>query len=123
MADEITVSIDVQLINGNVRTRRGQGRNQQIDQTTADFVCGKVATSTSEGSFSISGMTKPGIMHIRNLSDTASENILIGTSTGQYDQQYNPGEEFAFRLNDAATTIYHKSDLGTPEFEYLILED
>ena len=122
MADEIRVPVQLALRNSAWETSRLL-TGQKVTQNAAGWVSGTVATSTSEGNFSISGMTKPGWAYFKNLSITATENILIGTSTGQYDLQLNPDEGCAVRLNDATTTIYHKSDAGTPDLEYLILED
>lgn len=122
MADEIKVPLQMAVNNAAFETARILS-GQKITQNTAGWSSGTVATSTTEGSFSISGMTKPGVAYFKNLSVTAAENILVGTSTGQYDIQVNADEGFVVRLNDATTTIYHKSDSGTPSLEYLILED
>lgn len=122
MADEIRLPLQMAVDNSGFQTTRVLS-GQKMTQNAAGWVSGTVATSTSEGSVSISSMTKPGIAYFKNLSVTATENILVGTSTGQYDIQLNPDEGFAVRLNDATTTIYHKSDAGTPDLEYLILED
>lgn len=122
MADEIRLPLQLAVDNSGFQTTRVLS-GQKMTQNAAGWVSGTVATSTSEGSVSISSMTKPGVAYFKNLSVTATENILVGTSTGQYDIQLNPDEGFAVRLNDATTTIYHKSDAGTPDLEYLILED
>jgi len=122
MADEIRLPLQMAVDNSGFQTTRVLS-GQKMTQNAAGWVSGTVATSTSEGSVSISSMTKPGIAYFKNLSVTATENILVGTSTGQYDIQLNPDEGFAVRLNDATATIYHKSDAGTPDLEYLILED
>ncbi len=122
MADEILAPVQLSVDNAAFQTMRVIN-GQRITQNIAGFVAGTVTTSTTEGSVSISSMTKSGVAYFKNLSSTATENILVGTSTGQYDIQINPDEAFAVRLNDATTTLYYKSDAGTPSLEYLILED
>jgi hypothetical protein len=124
MADEIRLPIQFAVNNAGFETTRvisGQSITQNL--SGGGWVSGTVATSTGEGSISLSGMTKPGIAYFKNLSVTASENILLGTSTGQYDIQLNPDEAFVVRLNDGTASVFHKSDAGTPDLEYLILED
>jgi len=122
MADEIRTPVQLAVDNNGYETARVVSA-QKMTQTNTGWVSGTVATSTSQGSISLGGMTKPGIAYFKNLSVTASENILLGTSTGQYDIQLNPDEAFVVRLNDGTASVFHKSDAGTPYLEYLILED
>jgi hypothetical protein len=122
MADEIRLPIQFAVNNAGFETTRVIS-GQSITQTTGGWLSGTQSTSTSQSSFSVGGLTKPGVAYFKNLSIAAGENVLIGTSTGQYDIQLNPDEAFVVRLNDATATIFYKSDAGTPSFEYLILED
>jgi hypothetical protein len=122
MADEIRLPVQLAVDKSGYETARVISA-QKITQTNGGWLSGTQATTTSQSSFSVGGLTKPGVAYFKNLSITAGENVLIGTSTGQYDIQLNPDEAFAVRLNDATATIYFKSDAGTPSFEYLILED
>jgi hypothetical protein len=119
-ADVITFTVDIALANGNVATTR-EARRQLIDQTTADYIVGDVSTTTGEASFSISAMTNPGLMYVKNIDPTNS--IKIGFATGNLHLLWKAGEAFVVRIEPAAVSVFHQASAGTPKFEYLILED
>ena len=59
MADEIRLPLQMAVDNSGFQTTRVLS-GQKMTQNAAGWVSGTVATSTSEGSVSISSMTKPG---------------------------------------------------------------
>jgi len=123
MASEITVSLTLSFTKG-AKSETLQDLAAKFDMAGTDFVKATMVTATTPGAaIPQAGVGTPGWFFATNNSTTAGENIKI---TPEADGSspcilLEPGESCCCRL--AATAPYAFSATGTPELEYMIIED
>ena len=106
MADEITVRVDLQVVNGNMRDVFNIG-SQSIDQAAVGGPTpGYFTLGTSEETIAFGELATKGWVVIQNLD--ATNFITWGGSTGVYCGKLLPGEACAFRMNN--TSLYMIAD-------------
>jgi hypothetical protein len=106
MADEITVKIEVQVVNGNMRDIFNIG-SQSIDQAAVGGPTpGYFTLGTSEETIAFGELSTKGWCVIQNLD--ATNFIRFGFSTGVYGGKLLAGEACAFRLN--TTSLFMIAD-------------
>lgn len=124
MANELSVKITADLINGNLRERFAPGGGSlQVTQTTALAFGGTFALSTTEEVLSAGDVGTLGYMFLQNLDGTNS--ILYGPESAGALVAFGklkPGEAAVIRLQ-TGITIRAKSSAGTPTLFYKILND
>ena len=104
MADEITLVVDLDLVNGNVEHDFSPS-SISIDQATARFVDTVLDIGTSEETISFGDISAKGMVVLQNLDSTNYINYGPD-STGMVTLgRLNAGEVAAFRIDNAATLI------------------
>jgi hypothetical protein len=117
MADEITLSFQMNLVNGSLKSSHSSG-SLTIDQTTAKLVSNVQTIGTVEEALDLGDITTPGIGIFVNLDSTNF--IELGLS-GQMFVRINAGEQYPFRVT--TTAPYAKADTANVELFYILLED
>ena len=102
MADEITLIVDLDLVNGVVEHDFSPNRIS-IDQSTARFVDTVLDIGTSAETISFGDIATKGVVILQNLDST--NYVTYGPdSTGQVTLgRLNAGEIAVFRIDDSAT--------------------
>lgn len=120
MANEITVTAGLRVLNGNLDFRRDFG-TKTFDQ---DAVGGPTPTyltiGTSEESEAFSELGTVGWLLMENLDDT--NYVEWGFATGVYGGRLEPGEPALFRLNPS-TTLYLRANTAACKCVLYALED
>lgn len=98
-------------------------QGEKFDVTGNDYIARTQVLSTSEEALDLGEITTPGMCMFRNNSTTTGENISIRPATGAANMiKLLPGEEAGpFRLE--ATAPFAIAAAGTPELEYVIIEE
>ena len=102
MADEITLIVDLDLVNGVVE-HDFSPNSISIDQSTARFVDTVLDIGTSAETISFGDIATKGVVILQNLDST--NYVTYGPdSTGQVTLgRLNAGEIAVFRIDDSAT--------------------
>lgn len=121
MANEISVSVQVSVSNGNLVKSLGPNRGTlTIDQTTQGGPSpGYVSVGTSEESISLAELGTVGWAVLTNLDST--NYVEWGFSTGVYGGRLNAGESAALRLNPS-TSLYMKANTAACKCLVEVLE-
>jgi hypothetical protein len=107
MADEITITTGLSLINGSLRADR-KATSTRFDQTTArGGGPGTVDVGTSEGAIDF-GDIVPGWVEMINLDP--DNFVQVGFSTGVYGFRLPPAGGAAVFYLESAATVYAKAD-------------
>lgn len=110
MANEITVTTGLSLLNGSLNVSR-QATATRFDQTTArGGGPGTVDVGTTEESIDF-GDTVPGFVELKNLDDTNF--VQVGFSTGVYGFRLLAGGGPALFYLESGATLYVKADTAT----------
>ena len=109
MANEITVTTELRLANGNL-ILNGEQSSKTFDQVTARGGSFTVDVGTSEETITL-GDLAPGWMRLTNLDGTNF--VEVGFSTGVYGIRLSKSKGVALFERKAATTIYIKADTAT----------
>ena len=130
MANEISISMSMQVANGYLQHQQVPGT---ISVTMSGTKCagGAQALSTSHEAIGLNELTTAdvGWSYFRNTSTVLGEDVAIGILQGGVFYPLvglKPGEVAMFRLNtDVATAQapYAKAAAGTPVLQYWIAED
>lgn len=82
-----------------------------------------ISVTTVEKELQInSAIAVPGLMYVRNYSDTIGQYAEIGYLTGATSHRVYNGEVGLIPLNPAERSIFVRSSSGTLKFEYEITE-
>jgi len=117
MANEITVTFQTLLNNGNLSDNHSSG-SIAIDQATAKLVRNVQSIGTSEEALVLGDIVTPGCCVFVNLDDTNF--VEIGVS-GSMFLKLKPGEQSLCRLTTVAP--YAVADTANVELFYIIYED
>jgi hypothetical protein len=106
MANEITITASIQVVNGNLRDSFSVG-SKAVDQAAVGGPTpGYVTIGTSEETVTFGELGTKGYCVVQNLSTTNF--IEWGFSTGVYGGKLLAGEVALFRLN--STSLFLKAD-------------
>lgn len=105
MANEITLKVELQVVNGSMRDVFNIG-SQSINQAAVGGPTpGYFTLGTSEEVIAFGELSTKGVCVMQNLDDT--NYVEWGFSTGVYGGKILPGEAYGIRLN--ATSLYMKA--------------
>ena len=122
MANEITLTTNINAINGLVRTTRQLG-NISIDQIAQGKVEAVQAISMIASPLDLATLSNTGICLMRKIDDTDTIEVgVVLSSAGSFIPfiSLKPGESFAGRL--ATSAPYAKASANTPLLDYTIME-
>ena len=121
MADEITLIVDLDLVNSNVEHDFSPS-SISIDQATARFVDTVLDIGTSEETISFGDISAKGMVVLQNLDST--NYITAGPdSTGQVTLlRVNAGEVACFRMDNSAT-LKATADTATCKLRVILYEN
>lgn len=119
MADEITTTLKVNLVNDILRFDFNSTK-LMLDQTTQGIFDSVRSIATSETSVALTGITTPGIAIIWNLD--ATNFCEFGTTTADYPIKLRPkGIPNIIDLNASKTTLYLKADTAATLVRIVVL--
>jgi len=101
MANEITVTFSMRVVNGSMTEVIQPGSVSITQAAVGGPTPGYVTVGTSEESNSFSELSTLGLLYMQNLDTT--NYVEWGYSTGVYGGRLNPGEPNFIRLNPGAT--------------------
>jgi hypothetical protein len=121
MADEITLIVDLDLVNGVVE-HDFSPNSISIDQSTARFVDTVLDIGTSAETISFGDIATKGVVILQNLDST--NYVTYGPdSTGQVTLgRLNAGEIAVFRIDDSAT-LKATADTATCKVRFIAYEN
>lgn len=122
MANEITSSFSVQLINGFLRLDFKPSKIQTT-QTTSGLFDSVRSIATTETSVALTGITTPKVAIIWNLD--ATNFCELGTTTADYSIKLFPtgtGLPNIITLNATKTTLYLKANTAATKVRIIVLE-
>lgn len=122
MANEITVTTSLSVLNGNYSQTFSPG-TVQITQNTQLAHGGIVSVGTSEENLSVGDVSVPGVLALRNL-DSANY-VTYGPTTGGSMYAFGKikaGETQILRLS-TATTLRWIADTAPVKVQVLLLND
>ena len=122
MANEITTSISLQLINSFLRLDFKPAKIQTT-QTTAGLFDSVRSIATTETTVSLTGITTPKVAVIWNLD--ATNYVEFGTTTTDYPIKLFPtgtGIPNIITLNATKTTLYLKANTAACKVRIIVLE-
>lgn len=118
MANEITVTTSVAVVNGSVSESLSDSATT-FDQTGTRFIKGVQAVGTSEEALDMGDLTDPGWCYMKNL-DSANY-VSVYAATGETEMiRLLAGEHMAFRM--VATAPFVKADTASVDLEYMIVQ-
>lgn len=120
MANEITVTVSLGVINGNLRDSFAPGALSFTQAAIGGPYPGYQTIGTSEETVPTTEITTLGWAVFRNLDVT--NYIEIGFSTGVYGIRLESGEVAVFRLNPGAT-IYAKANTAACKLLAKVYQD
>lgn len=120
MADEITVTQNIRVKNGNLEITKSHAGKKFTQDAIGGPVPGFQKIGTSEETVSTTDIGTLGYCWMKNLDDT--NYIEVGFSTGVYGIRLEAGEVALFRLNPSST-IYAKANTAECNAEISIFED
>ena len=118
MANELTITVQANLINGNLR-KPFQPAQFNVDQTTANAAGGPQTIGTTEEQLGQGDVSTLGWLFLTN-TDTTNY-VQIGFSAGTYGIRIAAGQTMAIPLEPGAT-IYCKANTAACIVDYLITE-
>jgi hypothetical protein len=125
MADEITVSVALKCVNGDLTYSR-KVSSQKYDQTAVGGRGGvqEIGFAAHEAVL-VTDVTTEGWVFMRNIDDTNFVDVGIDVAAAFEPMiRMEPGEPALFRLSkDAGATLYAKADTAAVKIEYMVLED
>lgn len=122
MADEITTTVSVQLINGLLRMDFKPAKIQTTQAASGLFDSVR-SIATSETSVALTGITTPKVAIVWNLD--ATNYVEMGTTTTDYPWKLFPtttGIPNVFTLNAGKTTLYLKANTAACKVRIIVLE-
>lgn len=120
MANEITISARLKVVNGSLSFERNLS-SMSIDQAAVGGPTpGYMTIGTSEESTMMSELGTLGWLFMQNLDTT--NYVEWGFSTGVYGGKMEPGEPALFRLKPS-TTLYLKANTAACKCVVYALED
>ena len=120
MSDEITVSLAMQVTNGNYTSGQIRENGKTFDQAAVGCHEGIAAIGTTEESLSTGDITTEGWLFLKNLD--ATNYVQWGGSTGVYIGRLEAAESAMFRLEPAAT-VYLKANTASCNVQFKLNED
>lgn len=117
MANEITLSFQVLLSNGDLQDNYSAS-SFAADQASARLVRNVQSVGTTEAALGLGDVTTPGWCVFQNLDDT---NFVEVGVTGSMFLKLKPGEKCICRLT--TTAPFAKADTAAVELFYVIYED
>lgn len=121
MANEITLSLGLQLVNGNLRAQFPQV-SSQYTQTTSGLSDQVLSIGTSEENVSFTDVTTPGLVVLHNLDST--NYVEYGMSDGGTMKTLGKlaaGDKHLIRLA-ASTTLRMKANTAACKVRVMCLE-
>jgi len=110
MANEITVTVGLKVVNGNLSINPPT-KTKQFNQSTArGGGPGVVSVGTTEETISF-GDISPGYVMMQNLDDTNF--VDFGNATGDLDYTLEAGGGLALVKMKSGTTLYMKADTAS----------
>ena len=119
MAQELTITTLLQFAKGNVLAISRSANSVKFDVAGSRYVQAVQAMGTSAAAIELNGISTPGYMFAKNLDATNTISIRNG-AVGADVIDLKPGEVALFRLHAAP---YGIAGAGTPQLEYLIVEN
>jgi hypothetical protein len=124
MANELSLRINAELVNGKLRERFSpNGGSFSVTQSTARAFGGTFGLTTSEEVLSAGDVSTLGYMFLQNMDST--NNVIYGPESSGALVPFGllkPGESAVIRLQ-TGITIRAKASAGTPDLFYKILAD
>ena len=121
MANEITLTVGLQLVNGNLRVQFPQVASQYT-QTTSGLSDQVLSIGTSEENVSFTDVTTPGVTVLHNLDSTNYvEYGMSDAGTMKTLGKLMPGDKHVLRLA-ASTTLRMKANTAACKVRVLCLE-
>lgn len=120
MANEITVSATLRVVNGNLNETISTGSLQFTQAAVGGPVPGYQTIGTSEETASFSELGTLGWLYMKNLD--ATNYIRWGFATGVYGGRLEPNEVALFRLNPG-TTLYLIANTAACKCQIKAFED
>lgn len=115
MADEISASISVRVVNGDFTDVVSPG-TVEIDQVASGYAGGIVSVGTSEEDLAVGDVTSPGLLYLRNLDATNFVTYGPKSTNMVAFGKLMPGE-FAFLRLDPTVTLRWKADTAAVKVE------
>jgi hypothetical protein len=107
MANEISVTLGIRVLNGNMDFQR-PSKTVSVDQAAIGGPTpGAIVVGTTEESTAFPELTTEGWLFMQNLDQT--NYVQWGFSTGVYGGKLKPGEQAMFRMQPALT-LYLKAN-------------
>lgn len=122
MANELTINVAAECVNGSFRSRFDLGNALKVDQAAIGAVAGVVSIGTSEEDLALTELATPGYAFFRNLD--ATNFVRLGPKSGGSMVAFAkllPGEVAMIRLA-AGVTIRAIADTAAVKLQILILE-
>ena len=119
MANEITVTTSVKVVNGSVSETLSDSAST-FDQTGTRFIKGvqEVGFAAAEA-LDMGDLTDPGWCYMRNLD--AANYVSVFAATGETEMiRILAGEHMAFRM--VATAPFVQADTAAVDLEYMIVQ-
>jgi hypothetical protein len=120
MANEITVSMSIRVVNGNANEAINVSSKQFTQAAVGGPAPGYVTVGTTEETISTSEIGTLGWCFMQNLD--ATNYVRVGFSTGVYGIRLEAGEPALFRLNPGST-IYAIANTGNCKCLFKVFED
>lgn len=122
MADEITITNSASLSNGTYKDQLTFGGTFRIDQSSAGSAGGIRAIGTSAENLTMTDISTPGILYVKNLDATNFVEIGVDNTGFVAMAKLEPGDPPAqFRVADS-TTIQLKADTASCNIQFWVME-
>lgn len=103
MADEITVTVGVNVQHSTGESFRVPNKSIKLDQSTLRWgTPGVIAINTSENTVDFGDLTLPIVVYLYNLGDTK---LNFGFNTGNLEGKVSPGSQAVFELDSGGDLI------------------
>lgn len=125
MADEITLNLRFDVINGTYKPGPISISGLTIDQAAAGEAGGITTVTTSDNvTLSKTGLTDPGLLFMRNVESSTANVVTWGFTTGEMHGEMRAGEIALIRTTTGAN-IYaiQSAGAGGAKIHYRWLED
>lgn len=122
MANEIKLSVNVRVVNGDYKNRFDMGQ-LSIDQAAQGAQSGVIDVGTTAEDLPVGDVSTPGLLILKNLDDTNFVEIGKSVSaTFEKMGRLKPGDPLVMRVA-AGVTLQLKADTAACNVQYLLLED
>jgi hypothetical protein len=124
MADEISVNLRFDVINGNYRPGAINLTGLTFDQAAAG-AAGELQTFTTADSavLSAGGITLRGMLFMRNIESSSSLSLNWGFTTGEMNGRLYAGEVALLRTNTTCDVIAISGGVGSCRVQYRWLQN